>query len=80
MLRKVLGLVFSALIILLLFGLIVSENVRSNLFILAETLSSGGLAGIIIIIYLIWAAWDALKTLKSLFKARGLNSKFWNDV
>ena len=44
---KVLDLIVAFLFILILFGIVLSSNVRSNVYSLGETLLSNGLIGII---------------------------------
>ena len=45
-----------------------------------ENLLSNGLIGIIILIYLLWVGKKIPMTITKLFKAKGLNSRFWNDL
>ena len=77
---KVLDAIIAFLLILTLFGIILSTNVRSNVYALGENLLSNGLIGIIILIYLLWIGKKIPKTITKLFKAKGLNSRFWNDL
>ena len=77
---KVLDAIIAFLLILTLFGIILSTNVRSNVYALGENLLSNGLIGIIILIYLLWIGKKIPMTITKLFKAKGLNSRFWNDL
>ena len=72
---------FSAIVVVVcLFGLVFSSNVRSNLANLVENLFNNGIIGIIILVYILWAFKGFPRTIRILFKAKGLNSKFWNDL
>ena len=73
--------VFSAIVVVLcLFGLAFSSNVRNNLANLVENLFNNGIIGIIVLVYILWAFKGTARTIRILFKAKGLNSKFWNDL
>lgn len=77
---KLLDLISAFLVILILFGIIFSTNVRSNVYALGENLLSNGPIGIIILIYLLWIAKKIPIIITKLFKAEGLNLRFWNDL
>ena len=77
---KVLDVIIAFLFILILFGIVLSPNVRSNVYALVENLFSNGLIGIIILIYLLWIGKKIPNTITKLFRAKGLNSRFWNDL
>ena len=77
---KVLDVIIAFLFILILFGIVLSPNVRSNVYALVENLFSNGLIGIIILIYLLWIGKKIPITVTKLFRAKGLNSRFWNDL
>ena len=77
---KVLDVIVAFLFILILFGIVLSSNVRSNVYSLGENLLSNGLIGIIILIYLLWIGKKIPMTITKLFKAKGFNSRFWNDL
>ena len=68
------------LVILVLFGIVLSSNVRSNLFELGESLLSSGPIGIVVLLILLWNLRGTPSTFQKLFKAKGLNSRFWNDL
>ena len=77
---KVLDAIIAFLFILTLFGIVLSSNVRSNVYSLGEILLSNGLIGIIILIYFLWIFRKIPTTITKLYKAKGLNSRFWNDL
>ena len=77
---KVLDAIIAFLLILTLFGIILSTNVRSNVYALGENLLSNGLIGVIILIYFLWIGKKIPMTIIKLFKSKGLNSRFWNDL
>ena len=77
---KVLDAIIAFLFILTLFGIVLSSNVRSNVYSLGEILLSNGLIGIIILIYFLWIFRKIPMTITKLFKAKGINSRFWNDL
>ena len=77
---KVLDAIIAFLFILTLFGIVLSSNVRSNVYSLGEILLSNGLIGIIILIYFLWIFRKIPTTITKLFKAKGFNSRFWNDL
>ena len=77
---KVLDLIIAFLFILILLGIVLSSDVRSNVYLLGEILLSNGLIGIILLIYLLWIGKKIPMTIAKLFKAKGFNSRFWNDL
>ena len=79
-LSKVFDVIITFLFTLILFGIILSANIRSNAYALGENLLSNGLIGIIILIYLLWIGKKIPMTIIKLFKAKGINSRFWNDL
>ena len=79
-LSKVFDVIITFLFTLILFGIILSANIRSNAYALGENLLSNGLIGIIILIYLLWIGKKIPITVTKLFRAKGLNSRFWNDL
>ena len=70
----------AVMVILILFGLVLSSNVRSNLFELGESLLSSGPIGIVVLLILLWNLRGTPSTFQKLFKAKGFNSRFWNDL
>jgi len=60
-------------------GLIFSSSVRSNLMSLLNSFSSSGIIGLIVAILLVWFFWDVPKTIIKIYKAKGINSKFWEE-
>ena len=77
---KVVDVIIAFLFILALFGIVLSSNIRSNAFALGEILLSNGLIGVIILIYILWIGKKIPTTIIKLFKSKGLNSRFWNDL
>ena len=78
--NKVLDVITAFLFILALFGIVLSSNIRSNIYALVETLLGSGPIGIIVLISLLWAGRKIPLTIIKFFKAKGLNSRFWNDL
>ena len=70
----------AAMVILILFGLAISSNARTNLFELGESLLNAGLLGILTLFILLWYLKGTPSTLLKLIKAKGFNSRFWNDL
>ena len=71
----------TAIVILVLFiGLVLSSNVRSNFFALGQSLMNAGPIGIVVLLILLWNFKGAPSILLKLIKAKGFNSKFWNDL
>ena len=77
---KTLRTLSAVLVILILFGLMLSSNVRSNLFELGESLFSSGPVGILTLFILLWYFKETPSILLKLIKAKGFNSRFWNDL
>jgi len=78
--NKVLDVITAFLVILILFGIVLSSNIRSNISALGETLLGSGPTGIIVLISLLWIGRKIPFTIIKLFKAKGLNLRFWNDL
>ena len=78
--NKVLDVIIAFLFILALFGIVLSSYIRSNAYALGEILLSNGLIGVIILIYFLWIGKKIPMTIIKLFKSKGLNSRFWNDL
>ena len=70
----------AVMVILILFGLALSSNVRSNLFELVECLLNSVPLGILRLFILLWYLKGTPSTLLKLIKAKGFNSRFWNDL
>ena len=81
---KTIGKAASALtviVILVLFiGLVLSSNARSNFFALGQSLMNAGPIGIVALFFILWNLRGAPSILLKLFKAKGFNSRFWNDL
>jgi ABC-type nickel/cobalt efflux system permease component RcnA len=78
--NKIITLLTAVIMILILVGLVFSSSVRNNLTDLSENLYNSGSVGILVAIWLIWSFSTTPKTLKKLLKAKGFNSKFWQDL
>ena len=70
----------AVMVILILFGLALSSNLRNNLFELVESLLNSGPIGILTLFILLWYLKGTPSTLLKLIKAKGFNSRFWNDL
>ena len=70
----------AVMVILILFGLALSSKVRSNLFELGESLLNSGSVGILTLFILLWYLKGTPSTLLKLIKAKGFNSRFWNNL
>ena len=78
--NKALDTLMAISVILMFFGIILSSNVRNNFLAIGETLLGSGPIGIIVLISLLWAGRKIPLTIIKFFKAKGLNSRFWNDL
>ena len=79
MIKKISNLLSALLAISIGAGLIFSSSVRSNLMSLLDSLSSSGIIGLIVAILLVWFFWGVPKTIIKIYKAKGINSKFWEE-
>lgn len=77
---KVASTLSAILVILLFFGIVLSSHVRSNFFAFGELLLSSGPIGILVLFILLWNLKGIPSTFQKLFKAKGFNSRFWNDL
>ena len=78
--NKIITLLTTAIMMLILVGLVFSSSARNNLTYLSENLYNSGPVAILVAIWLIWSFSTTPKTLKKLLKAKGFNSKFWKDL
>ena len=78
--NKLVDVISAFLTTLILLGIVLSSNIRSNVYALGETLLGSGPIGIIVLIYLLWIGRKIPLTIIKFFKAKGLNSRFWNDL
>ena len=78
--NKLVDVISAFLATLILLGIVLSSNIRSNIYALGETLLGSGPIGIIVLISLLWAGRKVPLTIIKFFKAKGLNSRFWNDL
>jgi hypothetical protein len=77
MIKKTINLLSALIAISVGVGSIFSSSVRSNLMTLFDSLSNSGIMGVLVVIWLIWLFLDAPKTIIKIYKAKGINSKFW---
>ena len=77
--KKISNLLSTLLAISIGVGLIFPSSVRSNLMGLLDSFSSSGIMGLIVAILLVWFFWDVPKTIIKIYKAKGINSKFWEE-
>tara|TARA_B100000963_G_scaffold178563_1_gene155205 strand:+ start:16 stop:312 length:297 start_codon:yes stop_codon:yes gene_type:complete len=77
---KVIKALSSIMVILVLFGLVLSSNIRSNSFELGETLFNSGPIGILVLIILLWNLRGIPSDILKLVKAKSFKSWFWNDL
>ena len=77
---KVADVLIAILVILVLFGIVLSSNVRSNFFVLGQSLLNAGPIGIVILLILLWYLKGTPSVLLKLIKAKGFNSRFWSDL
>jgi len=77
---KVTKMLTAAMVISIPFGLVLSSNVRSNLFELGETLLNSGPIGILVLIILFWNLRGTPSDIQKFFKAKSFKSWFWNDL
>ena len=77
---KVANVLIAILVIIVLFGIVLSSNVRSNFFELGQSLLNAGPIGIGALFFILWNLRGTPSILLKLIKAKGLNSRFWNDL
>ena len=78
--NKVVDVISAFLVILILLGIVLYTNIRSNVYALGETFFGSGPTGIIVLISLLWLGRKIPSTIQKLYKAKGLNSRFWNNL
>ncbi|MDB9973685.1 hypothetical protein OAD83_02105 [Gammaproteobacteria bacterium] len=78
--NKLVDVISAFLATLILLGIVLSSNIRSNVYALGETLLGSGPIGIIVLISLLWTFRKIPSTIIKFFNAKGLNSRFWNDL
>ena len=79
-LRKILDLSTSLAVTVLALGLILSPVIRIKASFIFSTLLNGSLYKQVFLFFLLWGFWTFLQTTRKLFKAKGFNSRFWNDL
>ncbi|MDG1203469.1 MAG: hypothetical protein P8N65_06360 [SAR86 cluster bacterium] len=79
-LRKILDLSTSLAVTVIALGLILSPVIRIKASLIFSTLLNGSLYQQVFLFFLLWGFWTFLQTTRKLFKAKGFNSRFWNDL
>tara|TARA_B100001093_G_scaffold474487_1_gene499205 strand:- start:64 stop:315 length:252 start_codon:yes stop_codon:yes gene_type:complete len=79
-LRKILDLSTSLAVTVIALGLILSPVIRIKASFIFSTLLNGSLYKQVFLFFLLWGFWTFLQTTRKLFKAKGFNSRFWNDL
>tara|TARA_B100001063_G_scaffold168808_1_gene157961 strand:+ start:11 stop:262 length:252 start_codon:yes stop_codon:yes gene_type:complete len=79
-LRKILDLSTSLAVTLIALGLILSPVIRIKASFIFSTLLNGSLYQQVFLFFLLWGFWTFLQTTRKLFKAKGFNSRFWNEI
>ena len=78
--NKVLNVGVLIIILLIIFGSIFTQYVRSNVEALIDNLSSSGLTGLAVAILLLYMFKDVPSQFFKLIKAKGFNKKFWDSI
>ena len=78
--NKVLNVGVLIIILLIIFGSIFTQYVRSNVEALIDNLSSSGLTGLAVAILLLYMLKDVPSQFFKLIKAKGFNKKFWDSI
>ena len=67
-------------ILLIIFGSIFTQHVRSNLVNLLNSLTDMGIIGFVVAFSLLYLLQDTPKDIYKLIKAKGFNKKFWDTL
>ena len=67
-------------ILLIIFGSIFTQHVRSNLVNLLNSLTDMGIIGFVVAFSLFYLMRDTPKDIYKLIKAKGFNKKFWDTL
>tara|TARA_X000000368_G_scaffold375093_1_gene327268 strand:+ start:364 stop:624 length:261 start_codon:yes stop_codon:yes gene_type:complete len=67
-------------ILLIIFGSIFTQHVRSNLVNLLNSLTDMGIIGFVVAFSLLYLMRDTPKDIYKLIKAKGFNKKFWDTM
>ena len=67
-------------ILLIFFGSIFTQHVRSNLVNLLNSLTDMGIIGFVVAFSLLYLMRDTPKDIYKLIKAKGFNKKFWDTL
>ena len=79
-LSKILDLSISLAGTLIVLGLILSPVIRIKTAFIFSTLLNGALYQQFFLFFLLWGFWTFLQTTRKLYKSKGFNSSFWNDL
>jgi|TARA_B110000003_G_scaffold241946_1_gene249478 hypothetical protein len=79
-LRKILDLSISLAVTLIALGLILSPVIRIKISFIFSTLLNGSLYQQVFLFFLLWGFWTFLQTTRKLYKSKGFNYSFWNDL
>jgi ABC-type Mn2+/Zn2+ transport system permease subunit len=79
-LNKILVLSISLTVTSLVLGLILSPVIRIKASFIFSTLINGSLYQQVLLFFVLWGFWTLLQTIRKLYKSKGFNSSFWNDL
>ena len=80
LLSKLVRVATLVVILLIFFGSIFTQHVRSNLVNLLNSLTDMGIIGFVVAFSLLYLMRDTPKDIYKLIKAKGFNKKFWDTL
>ena len=80
LLNKLVRVATLVVILLIFFGSIFTQHVRSNLVNLLNSLTDMGIIGFVVAFSLLYLMRDTPKDIYKLIKAKGFNKKFWETL
>ena len=80
LLNKLVRVATLVVILLIFFGSIFTQHVRSNLVNLLNSLTDMGIIGFVVAFSLLYLMRDTPKDIYKLIKAKGFNKKFWDTL
>ena len=80
LLNKLVRVATLVVILLIIFGSIFTQHVRSNLVNLLNSLTDMGIIGFVVAFSLLYLMRDTPKDIYKLIKAKGFNKKFWDTL
>lgn len=80
LLNKLVRVATLVVILLIFFGSIFTQHVRSNLVNLLNSLTDMGIIGFVVAFSLLCLMRDTPKDIYKLIKAKGFNKKFWDTL